>query len=163
MQNTRISAHRLLRLPVKPPTSPHVLHYAGRSPYYSSAFSTPPSYPQPESAILSAALARVPAHGFTQQALSLGAKDAGYLEVSANLFPRAEFEIVLYHLVQERSRLGERAQFPEDVDGGGKLGIGQKLQSLLVERLRANVDAGVDGRWGEVRLPREERIFTSYG
>ncbi|KAF2229257.1 ubiquinone biosynthesis protein COQ9 [Viridothelium virens] len=153
-----LSSHLLYRsILSKPPTAagfPKILHqHHLSSPYYSSAFPTEPPYPPTESEILSAALSRVLDHGFTSRALSLGATDAGYLEVSANLFPRREFEIVLYHLVRERMRLGERVQFAEE--GGGRtvgarrLGVGEKIQSLVMGRLRANVEVGVQGRWGE--------------
>ncbi|KAI9706907.1 MAG: Ubiquinone biosynthesis protein coq9, mitochondrial [Bogoriella megaspora] len=118
-------------------------------PYHSAAFSSLPPYPEAESTILSHALSRVPEHGFTSQALSLGAKDTGYLEVSANLFPKGAFEIVRYHLVQERRRLGERVQFPSENEGGRRLGVGEKVRMLVVGRLRGNVERGVDGRWSE--------------
>lgn len=152
MPCTRHISRQLPRsLLCKPSTVSSIRNHPHRSAYHSPAFTTPPPYPSAESSILSAALAHVPSHGFTQRALGLGAQDAGYLEVSANLFPRGEFEIVLYHLVRERGRLGERVQFLDGGDEGGrKLDVGQKIKALVVERLRANIDAGVDGRWGEV-------------
>jgi ubiquinone biosynthesis protein COQ9 len=86
----------------------------------------------------------VPAHGFTEEALSLGAKDAGYLDVSTNLFPKGTFDLVMYHLVTQRLGLKERIQFPDE-----KLGVGRRVRSLVLERLRANADAGIVPRWQE--------------
>ena len=86
----------------------------------------------------------MPTLGFTKEALSLGAKEAGYLEVSTNLFPKGTFDLVMYHLVTQRLGLKERIQFPDE-----KMGVGRKLRSLVLERLRANADAGVVSRWQE--------------
>lgn len=83
-------------------------------------------------------------------ALTLGARDAGFLDISTNLFPRGAFELVYYHLVMERLRLHERVQFPSAEANGGaqELGVGQKIRTLVIERLRANEK--VIGRWQEV-------------
>lgn len=113
--------------------------------YYSYEHVLPPPYPPAETAILSSALQHVRSNGFTQQALILGAKDAGYLDVSANLFRKGAFELVLYHLVTQRLALKDRVQFVDE-----KLGVGRKVRSLVMERLRANAEAGVVGRWQEV-------------
>jgi ubiquinone biosynthesis protein COQ9 len=86
----------------------------------------------------------VPTLGFTKEALSLGAKDAGYLEVSTNLFPKGTFDLVMYHLVTQRLGLKDRIQFLDE-----KMGVGRKVRSLVLERLRANADAGVVPRWQE--------------
>ena len=113
--------------------------------YYSYEHEQPPPYPEAESKILSSALGHVPIDGFTQQALVAGARDAGYLNISTNLFPKGVFEIVKYHLVTQRLGLKDRIQFPEDA----KMGVGRKVRSLVLERLRANADAGVVGKWQE--------------
>jgi ubiquinone biosynthesis protein COQ9 len=86
----------------------------------------------------------VPAHGFTQEALTLGAKDVGYLDVSTNLFPKGTFDLVRYHLVSQRLGLRDRIHFPDE-----KMGVGKKVKSLVLERLRANADAGIVSRWQE--------------
>ena len=104
---------------------------------------TPP-YREPEQAILSSALGHVPTHGFTQEALALGAKEAGYLDISSNLFPKGPFDLVMYHLVTQRLGLREIIQFPNE-----KTGVGRKVRSLVLARLHANVDAGVVPRWQE--------------
>ena len=117
---------------------------APRASYHSYEHAQPPPYREAERDILSSALAYVPARGFTQQALTLGAKDAGYLEVSLNLFPNGAFELVQYHLVTQRLGLKNRIQFADE-----KIGVGRRVRSLVLERLRANVDAGVVPRWQE--------------
>jgi ubiquinone biosynthesis protein COQ9 len=126
-------------------------------PYHSDSYPNPPTYAPAESQILSAALSRVPAHGFTERSLQLGAQDAGYLSISTNLLPRGVFELVLYHLVQQREGLKIRID-EEKVDGGslrrrweeGKVGVGGRVRGLVLERLRGNVESGVVGRWQEV-------------
>lgn len=134
-----------LRLALRaPPAIRPLLFQPAQAAYHSYEYPQSPPYREPESAILSSALAHVPDHGFTQNALSLGVKEAGYLEVSTNLFPKGAFELVLYHLVSQRLALKDRIQFPDE-----KLGVGRKVRSLVLERLRANVDAGVVPRWQE--------------
>lgn len=106
--------------------------------------------PPAESAILSASLSHVPEHGFTTAALKLGARDAGYLDVSTNLFPRGVFDLVNYHLVTQRLALKDAVQFPTEGESGKKLGVGAKVRTLTLARLRAN--GSVIQRWQEVSL-----------
>lgn len=113
--------------------------------YYSYETEPRPPYPETETAILSAALKHIPTEGFTQVALRCGLRDVGYLDASSNLFPRGEFEMVMYHLQTQRLGLKDRIQFPEE-----QLGVGRKVRSLVMERLRGNVDSGVLARWQEV-------------
>lgn len=110
--------------------------------YHSYEHSPPPPYPPVESAILSAAYAHVPTQGFTQEALTLGAKDAGYLDISTNLFKKGAFDLILYHLVTQRLALGNRVQFLDE-----SVGVGRKVRSLILERLRANIDSGAQPHW----------------
>ena len=122
-----------------------------RAAYHSYEHTEPPPYRPAESAILAAALARVPTHGFTPQALSLGATDAGYLDISTNLFPRGAFDLVHYHLVTQRLGLKHRlalAPFAEQEQWQAQ-GVGRRVRGLVLERLRGNVEAGVVGRWQE--------------
>ena len=116
-------------------------------PYYSYEEEHEPPYQPTESAILSSALSHVPSDGFTLSALRAGARDSGYRDVSTNLFPRAEFEIVLWHLRSQRLGLKDRIQFPAD-----EKSVAKKVRALVLERLRGNVDARVVGKWQEVRL-----------
>ena len=64
--------------------------------------------------------------------------------MSTNLFPKGTFDLVKYHLVSQRLGLKDRVQFPDE-----KMGVGRKVRSLVVERLRANVDTGIVPRWQE--------------
>ena len=107
----------------------------GRS-YHSEHHPELPPFLPVQTAILSASLNRVPECGFSSQALSLGAKDAGYLEVSVQLFPRGVYDLINFHLVTQRLALKDRVQFPVDT----KLGIGKKVRVLTLERLKANKD-----------------------
>jgi len=113
-----------------------------RSLYHSYEHNAPAPYPPVETAILSAAYEHVPKHGFTQDALNLGAKDAGYLDISTNLFKKGSFDLILYHLVTQRLALGDRVQFLDE-----SMGVGRKVRSLVMSRLRANAEAGVLPHW----------------
>ena len=117
--------------------------------YHSYEHSQPPPFPPTESAILSAAFSHVPAHGFTSTALALGARDAGYLDVSTNLLPRGVFDLVNYHLVMQRLVLKDSVQFPTEAESGRRIGIGSKIRTLTLARLRANEP--IIHRWQEVR------------
>jgi ubiquinone biosynthesis protein COQ9 len=119
-----------------------------RCQYHSYDYAQEPPFPQAESAILSSAYAHVPKHGFTIDALKLGARDAGYLDASTNLFPRGAFDLVNYHLVTQRLALKDNAQFPENGEGGKKTGVGSKVRTLTLARLRANEP--VIHHWQEV-------------
>ena len=134
-----------LRTALRAPASLRpLLFQPQRAAYHSYEHAEPPPYRENERTILSAALTHVPNHGFTQEALTLGAKDAGYLDISSNLFPKGAFELVKYHLVSQRLGLKDRIQFTDE-----KMGVGRRVRSLILERLRANVDAGVMPRWQE--------------
>ncbi|KAI7466943.1 hypothetical protein KC367_g6230 [Hortaea werneckii] len=119
----------------------------------------PLPYRPAESAILSAALTtHVPRHGFTPEALRLGAKDVGYLDISANLFPAGAFELVKFHLVTQRLGLKDRVQFPSPPTtttnttaaagpGSNIPGVGTKVRTLILSRLRANLETGIIPHW----------------
>jgi len=118
--------------------------------YHSYDYSQPPPFPAAESAILSSAISHVPSHGFTVDALKLGARNAGYLDVSTNLFPRGVFDLVNYYLVMQRLALKDSVQFLAEGDQstGKKLGIGAKVRTLAWARLHANEP--IIHRWQEV-------------
>ncbi|KAG9190026.1 hypothetical protein G6011_08114 [Alternaria panax] len=118
-----------------------------RAPYHSYDYAQPPPFPPAESAILSSAYAHVPNHGFTIDALKLGARDAGYLDVSTNLLPRGVFDLIDYHLVTQRLALQNKVQFPEEGEHGKKMGVGAKVRTLTLARLRAN--EAIIHRWQE--------------
>ena len=116
------------------------------------------AYTSAQSTILSAALLHVPKHGFTAQSLTLGARDAGYLDVSLQLFPRGgEIELVLFWLGSRRCLLKDKVEkgeiFPGPSEGEGKihnkeLSTEEKVQMLIIERLQMN--EGVIHQWQDV-------------
>lgn len=118
-----------------------------RRTYYSEHHPEPRPFPEAQEKILSAAMRHVPSTGFSSKALIEGAKESGYLEVSIQLFPRGVFDLINYHLVTQRLALKDRVRFPED----SKLGVGQKIRTLTIERLRANTN--IIHQWRGVRIP----------
>ena len=119
--------------------------------YYTATTPEPTPFPEAEEAILAAAIAHVPEHGFTTKSLTLGAVDAGYLPSSVNLFPSGAFDLVRYHLITQRLHLKNAVQFPTPVsnqipevgpqdpkDIPRPLGVGAKVKALTLARLRAN-------------------------
>ncbi|QRC95360.1 hypothetical protein JI435_030560 [Parastagonospora nodorum SN15] len=110
-----------------------------RCSYHSYDYAEVPPFSKAESAILSSAYAHVPGYGFTIDSLKLGARDAGYLDVSTNLFPRGVFDLINYHLVTQRLALKDNVQVPDN--GEKKLGVGSKVRTLTLARLRANEPA----------------------
>ncbi|OCL02780.1 ubiquinone biosynthesis protein COQ9 [Glonium stellatum] len=117
--------------------------------YHSYEYSQPAPFSTSESAILSSAITHVPNYGFTPTALKLGARDAGYLDVSTNLLPRGVFDLVNYHLVTQRLALKDTVQFPAegDLKPGEALEVGVKVRALVLSRLRAN--GLIINRWQE--------------
>ncbi len=119
--------------------------------YHSYDHPPPPGlFSSTETAILSASLPHVPLHGFTNTSLTLGAKDAGYLDVSTNLFPKGAFSLIHYHLVTQRLGLGKNSQWLQPGENEKPLGIGAKVKALTWARLLSNEP--VIHRWQEVRL-----------
>lgn len=104
--------------------------------YHSVQYPSAQPTPLTENTILSNALVHVPHHGFSTRSLLLGAKDAGYREVSAQLFPRGVFDLIHFYLVTQRLTMRDRVQFPEDT----KLSVESKVRILILERLRANAN-----------------------
>jgi len=121
---------------------PLLFQQAQRSLYHSYEHNPPAPYPAVETKILSSALTHVPVHGFTQEALTLGAKESGYLDISTNLFRKGAFDLIIYYLVTQRLALGNRVQFLDE-----NMGVGRRVRSLVMERLRANGEAGVVPHW----------------
>ncbi|KEF62630.1 uncharacterized protein A1O9_00603 [Exophiala aquamarina CBS 119918] len=125
-----IRSLRYVCLPTKEALPPFVRTY------FSSYHPDLRPFPPAQEHILSAALDRVPQYGFTEDALVLGAKDAGYLDVTVQLFPRGVFDLVNFHLVSQRLALKDNVQFPSSAN----LGLTSKVKSLAMARLRANKD-----------------------
>ncbi|PYH97306.1 ubiquinone biosynthesis protein COQ9 [Aspergillus ellipticus CBS 707.79] len=115
--------------------------------YHSAHHPSPPhEYSNSQTTILSAALRHVPSHGFTRDALTLGARDAGFLDVSVQLLPRGEFDLILFWLASRRGLLRSRVE--EDAllqSPQGPLSTDQKVKILVMERLRMNVE--VRDKW----------------
>ena len=123
--------------------------------YHSYDHPPPPGvFNQTEKAILSAAYTHVPEHGFTQHALALGARDAGYLDISTNLLPNGPFSLIQYHLLTQREALAPRSseifdqQQGEAAPSAGQWAVSDKVERLTWERLLGNRD--VNHRWQEV-------------
>lgn len=106
-----------------------------------------------ERTILAAAYAHVPKHGFSRESLALGARDAGYLDISTNLLPNGVFSLVQWHMVSQRESLAGRAR--DLFSGEERMGVGRKVEALVWERLMGN--KAVIGRWQEVRLHHKRR------
>lgn len=99
-------------------------------------------YTNSQTAILTASLAHIPTYGFTPAALTRGARDAGFLDVSVQLLPRGEFDLVLFWLASRRGLLRGRVEDGTVFGAGEKsaLGVDEKVQMLVMERLRMNAD-----------------------
>lgn len=122
-----------------------------RRSYHSYDHPTPQSTFSPtERTILTAAYAHIPQHGFTQEALALGARDAGYLDISTNLLPDGVFSLIQWHLVSQREALADKARelFTSENEQGERLGVGRKVELLTWERLMGNKE--VIGQWQQV-------------
>ncbi|RHZ44191.1 uncharacterized protein CDV56_103222 [Aspergillus thermomutatus] len=103
----------------------------------------PHEYTNSQTTILSAALNHVPKHGFTVEALTLGARDAGFLDVSVQLLPRGEFDLVLFWLASRRGLLRgkvENGLFEKIASQGKALSVEEKTKLLIMERLRMNAE-----------------------
>lgn len=130
--------------------------------HYHSHHHPPPPGPfnSTERTILDAAYAHVPEHGFSQQALTRGARDAGYLDISTNLLPDGPFSLIKYHLVTKREALAPRRAAilgaPLARDHGSPdaaaqppiLSVPERVERLTWERLLLNQQ--VIHRWQEV-------------
>ncbi|KAI0597167.1 COQ9-domain-containing protein [Biscogniauxia sp. FL1348] len=117
-------------------------------PYHSYDHPPPPgTFNAAEQAILSAAYKHVPEYGFTQHALSLGAREAGYLDISTNLLPEGPFSLIRYHLVTQREALAPRSETIFGTSDQESLPVPAKVERLAWERLLANQH--VNHRWQE--------------
>ncbi|KND93322.1 Ubiquinone biosynthesis protein coq9, mitochondrial [Tolypocladium ophioglossoides CBS 100239] len=104
-----------------------------------------------EDSILAAAYRHVPEHGFSQRALGLGARDAGFLDISPSVLPDGPFSLIRHHLVAQRQALASWGH--ELFDGQARdkpaMGVGAKVAGLTWARLMANKH--VIHRWQEVQ------------
>lgn len=149
--NTRTS-------PRTPPTQQPLYSLLPRRNYHSALHPRLPDheYTNSQTAILTAALAHVPTHGFTTTALTLGARDAGFLDVSVQLLPRAEFDLILFWLASRRGLLRGKVEegglFRRIAAEQGKdvheLGVEERVRGLIMERLQMNTE--VKDVWQDV-------------
>ncbi|KAM0232185.1 hypothetical protein ACHAPO_007958 [Fusarium lateritium] len=117
-----------------------------RRPFHSYDHPPPPGpFGDAENSILAAAYKHVPELGFSQKALGRGAKDAGYLDISASVIPDGAFGLIRYHLTIQREALAARSReiFP-DTD---QLSVAARVEALTWERLMGNKE--ILGRWQE--------------
>jgi ubiquinone biosynthesis protein COQ9 len=120
-----------------------------RRPYHSTLHPALPvhEYTNSQIAILEASLAHTPVHGFTHTSILLGARDAGFLDVSIQLLPNGEYDLILFWLASRRGLLraavesGE-IQFPAGQD------VQSKIKTLIMKRMKMN--EVVRGQWQEV-------------
>ncbi|KAI1204162.1 ubiquinone biosynthesis protein COQ9 [Annulohypoxylon truncatum] len=143
----RTALHQQQRSPFQSPRGPVL-----RRSYQSYDHPPPPGiFSAAEQAILSAAYRHVPEHGFTQHTLSLGARDAGYLDISTNLLPEGPFSLIRYHLVTQRQALARRSESIFNSQGEERtplpLPVPDKVERLTWERLLGNQE--VNHRWQE--------------
>lgn len=111
--------------------------------YYSLHHPDPSPFPPIQSSILASALSTVPRLGFSRDALLAGCRENGYLEASAQLFPRGVYDLIHYYLVIQRLTLRDKVQFQDDP----KLSLTQRVKTLTWIRLQANSDSGVIDHW----------------
>src|SRR5271155_2488002 len=129
-------------MPIRPSLVRRTILPSIRS-YHSPNHPHSPSHTPLPHKILSAALSLVPTTGFTTQTLTQAAKQAGYLEITHNLFPHGPYSLIEYHLVRQRESLSS-IPLPEGA------GMGKTIRTLCVERLKGNTE--IIGQWQEVCL-----------
>ena len=134
--------HRQIRTPLTTPLRT----------YHSYDHPPPPGPFNPtEEAILSAAYAQVPEHGFSAESLAIGARSAGFLDISTTILPEGTFSLIRYHLVKQREALAARrdALFAnQQQQNPNPTSVSAKVEALTWERLLGN--AQVISRWQEV-------------
>ncbi|KAJ5334164.1 uncharacterized protein MYU51_004643 [Penicillium brevicompactum] len=139
------TSHSFNRTPRTPQTQQVI---TPRRSYHSTLHPRLPDheYTNSQTVILTAALSHVPIHGFTSKALTLGARDAGFLDVSVQLLPRGEFDLILFWLASRRGilrgKVEEGSLFRRIAGEKGKdvfeLSSEERVRGLLMERLRMN-------------------------
>ncbi|KAL5336075.1 COQ9-domain-containing protein [Aspergillus crustosus] len=119
-------------------------HLPNHRPYHSSHHPDlpPHEYTNSQTTILSAALNHVPSHGFTKDALTLGARDTGFLDVSIQLLPRGEFDLILFWLASRRGLLRAAVEQKGLLSGQDSafVSVEEKSRALIMERLRMNTE-----------------------
>jgi ubiquinone biosynthesis protein COQ9 len=132
--------------------------------YHSQHHPDPPphEYTNSQTTILTAALRHVPTHGFTRDALTLGARDTGFLDVSIQLLPRGEFDLILFWLASRRGLLRaavEQNGLLKPTDSN-LVSVEEKTRKLIMERLRMNTE--IKHQWQDVRLSPPQKQEDRY-
>ncbi|KAL8341303.1 hypothetical protein RB598_003308 [Gaeumannomyces tritici] len=170
--SSRPPARRPLLLPPPPPlprtaaAAAAARHYhptttSAQQPPISTTTTTTPPFSATEAAILAAAYAHVPAHGFTARALALGARDAGYPPVSAAAGALSDpgRALVRWHLAAARALLAERArELSPTAAAVTQDEVNARAEALAWERLLLN--APVIGRWQEAQAIMAQPTFA---
>lgn len=163
-RTARCAASSARRAPIgRPPRTSSTRHVCRDSISISSSSSPTSHYhsydhpPSPgpfgdvDRSILAAAYKHVAEHGFSQRAIGLGARDAGFPDISASILPDGQFSLIHYHLVAQRERLAERSR--ELLTGpDAPASVDDRVAALAWERLMGNRD--VVHRWQEVSVSR---------
>lgn len=129
-----------------PASSPSSLCRRQQQHYHSYDHPSTPPFGPVDREILAAAYKHVPEHGFSLRAIGLGARDAGYPDISSGILPDGQFSLIHYHLVAQRERLADRSR--ELLEDDSLTTVGDKVAALTWERLVGNRD--IIHRWQEV-------------
>lgn len=107
--------------------------------------------PTATNAILLSAYGHVPIHGFSHQSLNLGARDAGYLDISSSVLPDGVSSLILFHLAHQRLGLASKceAMLKDNRKSTCNGVVGTKIADIMWARLLANKD--IIHKWQEVR------------
>ncbi|PHH83876.1 hypothetical protein CDD83_2882 [Cordyceps sp. RAO-2017] len=101
-------------------------------------------------AILSAAYEYVPTYGFVGRALTLGARDAGLLDISSSVLDDGVFPLIQYHLVTQRLRLVHQPRpLPADVEEKGRPAIDVMAEVLELSWARLMANTHIVHQWKE--------------
>lgn len=150
---------RSARRPIARHAAPTPSSRIGQKSCYHSYDHPPPSGPfgTVDRAILAAAYKHIPEHGFSLRAIGLGARDAGYPDISSSILPDGQFSLIHYHLVMQRERLAEKSQ--ELLKDEALASVNDKVAALTWERLMGNKET--IHRWQEV-CKSECPVYTSW-
>jgi ubiquinone biosynthesis protein COQ9 len=131
-----------------------------RRPFHSYDHPPPPGpFGDAEKSILAASYKHVRELGFSQKALGRGARDAGYLDISASVIPDGAFGLIRYHLTTQREALATRSkEIFADTD---QPSVAARVEALTWERLMGNKE--ILGRWQEVgQMPNSWNTLDTY-
>ena len=126
-----------------------ILGLSRRASYHSYDHPAPKGpFADVEDSILTAAYRRVPSHGFTAETLALGARDAGYIDISPSVLSDGLFALIRWHLFVQRNALAARARDLFSEDESPSSSSIERAEVLTWERLLGNKE--IIGRWQEV-------------